>query len=216
MFCSEEHCEFVLVTLERLCTVAVRVANVTQRKDIFLPRPSHRHPPLRKHSTKTTTTKQPPSLGTAASAPLLSPFLPHHHPTPLRQESQVQASEKGAFDVEAAARTGKREILGLFVTQRRGDGSILRCRLHPAFCSSSRGAQWVGGGGECGPSSPSQQAVYATFSMIRHLHTGRRIYLIYPNMQQAEEMYRDACGDNFSDYLLYFYYLFIDFCFNLI
>lgn len=64
----------------------------------------------------TTTTTQPPSSSSRASAPPLSHPAHHHHPSPLRQEFQVQASEKGAFDVVAAARTGKREILaGLFV-----------------------------------------------------------------------------------------------------
>lgn len=46
----------------------------------------------------------------------------------------------------------------------------------------------VGGGGECGPSSPPRRAVCVTFPLIHHPHTRRRIYL---SMQQAEEV----CGD---------------------
>lgn len=76
------------------------------------------------------------------------------------------------------------------VIQRRGDGGILGCRLHPAFCSSTRGARWRWWWGGCGPSFASQQAVCVMFSLIHHLHTRRRIYLIYLNMQQA----KDVCG----------------------
>lgn len=124
--------------------------HVTQHKDIFPPSDCRAdilpqtNAAFKKNKTKKNNLR-PPAAGFGRSSirtPCLPPH-PHLLSSPLHQESQVDASEKGAFDVGAAARTGKREIwVCLFffraVIQLRGRGGILRCRLHPAFRSSTR------------------------------------------------------------------------------
>lgn len=100
----------------------------------------------------------------------------------------------------AAARTGKREIWVCLFSSPRGYTTERTRRYFkmppssgfPFIHKISTVVAVVGGrlGGECRPPSPPHRAVCATFPLIHHLHTGRRMYLAHPNVQQAEDVWR--------------------------
>lgn len=107
---------------------------------LFPPWQSHWHPPLHKQSIKTTT-KLPLSSRTGASAPPLS--LPSTQsslssPSGISSISLWERSLWCGSSGLGPAR-GRFWFVCLFVfhavTQHRGDGGILRCRLRPTSCS---------------------------------------------------------------------------------
>lgn len=97
--------------------------HVTQHKDIFPPSDCRADILPQTNAALKKNNLRPPAAGFGRSSirtPCHPPY-PHLLSPPLRQESQVDASEKGAFDVGAAARTGKREIwVCLFFFPPRG------------------------------------------------------------------------------------------------
>lgn len=191
----------VLFTLERLCTVAVRVANTTKHKrHIFrpdghadiLPYTSKALKQQRRRRQQQQLNNTPSSSSLASAHPglrtySLHPCRPTTTTVPLPSIRNLKYNHLRKEPLMWKQRLGPAGgrfwvVFGFFfhmVIQRSGDGDILRCRLHPAFCSPTRGARWGRGwgrgGGCCGPSSP----VCVTLSLIHHHHTRRRIYLIY-------------------------------------